>query len=62
MNWKKIFAFVGAGALAGSLGHYATEVQQGHHIAFTVGTILWPALGGVVAALSALFTKSPTQP
>lgn len=62
MNWKKLFTFVGAGALAGSLGHYASEVQAGHHAVFTVGTILWPALGGVLAALSSLFVKPPQQP
>ena len=59
MNWKKILAFVVSGGVAGSLGHYASEVQAGHQIAFTVGNILWPALGSIGAALAGLFTRRP---
>ncbi len=62
MNWKKILFYTFAGGFAGSLGHYASEVQQGHHIAFTFGTIVAPALGGILAALSGLFVKPPNQP
>ncbi len=59
MNWKKILAAVGAGAFAGSLGHYASEMQQGHAIAFTAGNILLPAVVTAASTIIALFTKRP---
>lgn len=61
MNWKKLFLTIGAGSLAGSLGHYATEWQSGHAIAFTAGNILIPALTTAVSAVAALFAKPPQQ-
>jgi hypothetical protein len=61
MNWKKLLLTIAAGSLAGSLGHYATELTDGHHIAFTAGNILIPALTTAISALAALFVKPPQQ-
>ncbi len=61
MNWKKIFVGTLAGAFAGSLGHYTSELSQGHAIAFTAGNILLPAAMTVVSTLAALFVKPPHQ-
>lgn len=61
MNWKKLFAVIGSAAVAGSLGHYATEITNGHHVAFTAGNILIPTLSTVITAVAALFAKPPHQ-
>ncbi len=61
MNWKKILVAAIAGSAAGSLGHYATEVSQGHAIAFTFGNIVIPALATLASTLVALFTTPPNK-
>ncbi len=62
MNWKKVLVATVAGIFAGSLGHYAGEVSQGHQVAFTFGNIVYPAASTLLATLAALFTKPPQQP
>lgn len=62
MNWKKLIVATVTAAFAGSLGHYATELQNGHAIAFTFGNIAIPALATIGSTLVALFTSSPKQP
>jgi len=59
MNWKKILLYAVAGGVTSSLGHYASEVQAGHHLAFTAGNILWPAAGGIIGILAGLFSRRP---
>lgn len=59
MNWKKILAFAASGAAAGSLGHYVTEIQQGHQMAFTAGNIVVPMVTSLASTLLALFVKPP---
>lgn len=59
MNWKKILVGTLAAAFAGSLGHYSSELQEGHHIAFNFGTIVAPALGAIIPTVIALFVKPP---
>jgi hypothetical protein len=61
MNWKKLLTFAGAGAVAGSLGHYVTELQQGHAMAFTAGNIVVPMVTSLASTLLALFVKPPHQ-
>jgi hypothetical protein len=56
---KTLLAIIG-GALAGSLGHYSTEVLNGHAFAFTFANIGVPALMTAATAVIALFSKSPT--
>ncbi len=62
MNWKKILVAAVAGSFAGALGHYASEVNQGHAMAFTFGNIAYPAVVTLLATLTALFVKPPQQP
>ncbi len=62
MNWKKILVAAVAGSFAGSLGHYAADISQGHAVAFTFGNIAYPAGATLLATLTALFTKPPQQP
>ena len=62
MNWKKIMLGVLAGSMAGSLGHYSTELVAGHKVAFTAGNILLPAAMTAISTLAALFIKPPQQP
>ncbi len=59
--WKVILATVG-GAVAGNVSGWGQAVTGGHHVHFTVGTILVPAIPGILATLLALFTKPPHQP
>ncbi len=59
MNWKKILAWAAGGGVLGNVAAWGHEALAGHHIPFTAGTILVPALPGMVAALGALFTHRP---
>ncbi len=61
MNWKKLLVGTLAGAFAGSLGHYTTELSQSHAIAFTAGNILLPAGITALSTVLALFVKPPHQ-
>lgn len=61
LNWKKILTFTFAGGFAGALGNYASEMQAGHHFAFTAAHIIVPAFTSVISTLAALFVKPPQQ-
>ncbi len=62
MNWKKILVVAAAASLAGPLGHYTSEVQQGHHAAFNFANIGAPAVFTLISTLAALFTPPPNKP
>ena len=59
MNWKKILLATLGGAFAGTVGSWSSETVAGHHVPFTVGTIVVPAVVTVIPTLLALFTKRP---
>ncbi len=59
MNWKRILLATLGGGLAGTLGQYSTEAMQGHHVAFTAGNIVVPAIAAALPTVLALFTRRP---
>lgn len=59
MNWKKILLATLGGGVAGNVASWAAAVSGGQHVPFTVGTILAPAVPGILTTLLALFTHRP---
>jgi len=57
VNWKKVLLFLTVSTLVPPLSHWATSVQTGQAIPFTVGNILLPAVPGLIANLAALFSN-----
>lgn len=57
LNWKKVLLFSAYSAFAPSLGQWAESVATGAPIPFTVGTILLPAIPGLIGTLAALFSN-----
>jgi len=57
VNWKKILLFTMVSAFTPTLGNWATSVQTGHDIPFTVGNIVIPAIPMFITTLAALFSN-----
>ena len=57
LNWKKILLFSTVSAFGPALGNWASSVQTGHDIPFTVGNILVPAIPVLITTLAALFSN-----
>jgi hypothetical protein len=57
LNWKKVVLFTMVSVVAPGLSHWMTGVTTGQPIPFTVGNIIVPALPGLIATLSALFSN-----
>jgi hypothetical protein len=61
LNWKKILLFSTVSAFAPSLANWASSVQTGHDIPFTVGNIVIPAIPVLITTLAALFSNPRTK-
>jgi hypothetical protein len=61
INWKKMLLFGAVSAFAPTLSNWATSVQTGHDIPFTIGNIVIPAIPTFIITLAALFSNPRTK-
>ena len=57
LNWKKIVLFTMVAGFGPTLGNWATSVQTGMDIPFTLGNIVVPAIPVIVTTLAALLSN-----
>lgn len=60
INWKKFLLFTCAAVFTPTIGTWATSVNAGHDLPFTLGNVLIPAIPGLIVTLTALFSNPRT--